>query len=413
LTDTHDALGEVFRREHGLVVASLAKTFGDVDLAEEALAEAVTVALETWTPATVPRKPAAWLHTVARRRAIDRLRRRRVLHEKLALLAEPSATGDDITEDQVIPDERLRLIFACCHPALSTEARVALTLRSLGGLTTAEVARAFLTSEPTMFQRITRARSKIRLAGIPIEMPAPEDLPGRLRAVLAVIYLVFNEGYSPMGGNRLTRVDLCHEAILLAEMMTELMPDEPEARSLAALLWLTDARRPGRLDAKANLVLLEDQDRSSWDRMAIDRGLSQLARASASPVGPYRLQAEIGAVHAASASAADTDWDRIIGLYRQLVELTPSPVVALNLGAAVAMRDGPEAGLAVVDGLAEPLATYQPFHAARAELLLRAGRHAEAVESFDRALASRVNEVERRHLEARRQAAAEPGGPSA
>ncbi len=405
MTERHATLEEVFRREHGLVVASLARTFGDIDLAEEALGEAVTVALETWTELP-PRNPAAWLLAVARRKAIDRLRRERVLRAKLALLTDDPVVDAEVTEDEAISDERLRLIFACCHPALSPEARVALTLRSLGGLTTSEIARAFLMSEATMYQRITRARAKMRLAGIPIRMPAVEDLPARLETVLAVIYLVFNEGYSAAAGEDLVRRGLYREAMRLAETMTLLMPDAAEAASLAALFWLIEGRRPARLDDRGELVLLEDQDRSRWDRTAIERGRAHLDRArTIGGEGPYRLQAEIAAVHAASNSGTDTDWDRIVHLYRHLLELKPSPVVALNLAVAVGMRDGAERALAALEPLAEPLAAYGPFHAARAELLLRAERFSEADGACDRALAGRVNDVERRHLEKRRRLA--------
>lgn len=395
-------LDEVFRREHGLVLASLVRTFGDFDLAEESLADAVSVAVESWSTAGTPENPAAWLVTVARRKGIDRLRRQKALAERLEILGAAAAAEEEFDEDSEIPDERLHLIFACCHPSLSPEARVALTLKSLGGLTTAEIARAFLTTEATMYQRITRARHKIRAAGIPIDMPSEKDLAGRLDSVLAVIYLIFNEGYSPLVGEQLVRADLCAEAIRLAEMMTVLMPAEPETHGLAALCLLTDARRTARVDSFGRLILLEDQDRSLWERSMIDRGLAHLdAARSLGDGGSYTLQAEIAAVHARAAAWEDTDWGQIVGLYRRLFEVKPSPVVVLNLAAAVAMRYGPEAGLDVMEQLEKPLEGYQPFHASRAELLLRAGRSQEAAAGFRRALEFPINDTERRHLESR------------
>ena len=398
--DPGAALEEVFRREHGLVLASLVRTFGEFDLAEESLSEAVSVAVEKWPTAGVPDNPAAWLLTVARRKGIDRLRRQKRLAEKLETLGSTAVIEDEFVDDGGIPDERLRLIFACCHPALSPEARVALTLKSLGGLTTAEIARAFLTTEATMYQRITRARNKIRVAGIPIDMPYSADLPTRLDSVLAVIYLIFNEGYSPLAGEELVRVDLCVEAIRLAEMMVELMPEESEPRGLAALCLLTHARRTARVDPGGELVLLEDQDRSLWDHSMIDRGLAHLDSAPEHG-GAYVLQAEIAAAHAGAARWDDTDWDHIVGLYQRLFEVKRSPVVALNLAAAVAMRDGPEAGLALMGSLEAPLDGYQPFHASRAELLYRADRFEEAGEGFRRALQFPINDLDRRHLERR------------
>ena len=394
------ALEDVFRREHGLVLASLVKTFGDFDLAEDALADAVAAALETWPDTDIPDNPAAWLLTVGRRKGIDRVRRAKVLSEKLEILGRDAAPPLD--DDGGVPDERLRLIFACCHPALSPEARVALTLKSLGGLTTAEVARAFLTSEATMFQRITRAKRKIRLAGIPVEMPSVSDLPDRLDTVLTVIYLIFNEGYSPITGEGLVRIDLCGEAMRLAEMMTDLMPEESEVWGLAALFWLTDARRNARVDGDGNLVLLEDQDRLLWDADAIERGLRHLEQGTRlGHTGPFLIQASIAGIHARASGVPDTAWDRIIALYLTLFELKPSPVVALNLAAATAMMRGPEAGLDLMEDLGEVLDNYQPFHASRAELLFRAGRGTEAAAAFERALDFPLNDVERRHLEGR------------
>lgn len=402
MTTPDSVLESVFRREHGLVLASLVRSFGDFDLAEDALSDAVATALGTWADNGVPDNPAAWLLTAARRKGIDRLRRRKALAARLADLEASPNFEDEYRGDGEIPDERLQLLFACCHPALSPEARVALTLKSLGGLTIAEIARAFLTTEPTMYQRVTRARKKMRLAGIPVQLPSEADLPERLQSVLAVIYLIFNEGYSPMTGEDLVRVDLGEEALRLCEMLAMLMPSEPEVRGLAALCLLTDARRPARLGREGSLVLLEDQDRRIWDAAKIDRGLAHLGTGLAlGGEGPYLLQAEIAAVHARAAVWEETDWDRIVLLYRRLLEREDSPVVALNLAAAVAMRDGPEAGLALMAQLAEPLDGYQPFHASRAELLLRAGRTEQAAEGFRRALGFSLNDLERRHLESR------------
>jgi RNA polymerase sigma-70 factor, ECF subfamily len=303
----------------------------------------------------------------------------------------------------VVPDERLRLMFTCCHPALTLEAQVALTLRTLGGLTTSEIARAFLTTEPTMYQRITRAKRKITLAGIPYEVPGRDQLGERLEAVLAVIYLIFNEGYSGSAGVVLVRVDLCREAIRLAEIVAGLMPAEPEPAGLAALLCLIESRRPSRLDSEGELVLLENQDRSRWDPARLDQGQVwlELALAAPGPIGQYALQAQIAATHGAAGTAASTDWARIVALYEELARARPTPVVALNHAAAVAMWKGPQVGLRLLEPLAEGLAGYQPFHAARAELAARAGQREAALQSFERAIELSANEVERRHLERR------------
>jgi RNA polymerase sigma-70 factor (ECF subfamily) len=396
------ALEDIFRREHGLVLSSLIKTFGDFDVAEEALAEAVASAVENWPRRGTPVNPAAWLLTVARRKGIDRLRRRRRLEERMARLAAEEAAWPMELLDSSVPDERLRLIFTCCHPALSPEGQVALTLRTLGGLTTAEIARAFLTSEATMFQRITRAKNKIRLAGIPYQVPSAEQLPLRMESVLAVVYLIFNEGYSSMSGSELVRLDLCREGLHLAEMLVGLLPEEPDVLGLAALCWLTEARRPGRIGSTGELVLLADHDRSVWDRAAIDRGLRLLQHVhEGGSASPYVLQARIAALHTTAPSHAATDWVAIVELYAWLYQVKTSPVVALNRAAAVAMAEGESAGLALMDPLAGALAGYQPFHAARAELLARSGRLREAAESFGRALTFPINDVERRHLEKR------------
>lgn len=394
------ALEDIFRREHGLVLASLIRSFGDFDLAEEALGEAVATALETWSKIGAPLNPAAWLTTVARRKGIDQLRRQRRLQDRMPLLLDEEEFMPADHAESSVPDERLRLIFTCCHPALSPEGQVALTLRTLCGLSTAEIARAFLTSEPTMFQRITRAKNKIRHAGIPYRVPSPEQLPERTESVLAVVYLIFNEGYSAMSGSELVRVDLSAEGIRLAETLVELLPGEDDALGLAALCWLTDARRPGRIDTNGDLVLLADQDRTLWNRTAIDRGLSFLSRV-ADNSSSYVIQAKIAALHSTASSHQATDWQAIVDQYERLLALRPSPVVALNHAAAVGMAKGESAGLALMGPLADSLAGYQPFHAARAELHARAGRHFEAAEGFRRALAFPLNEVERRHLEKR------------
>ncbi len=385
-----------------MVLSALIKGFGDFDLAEEALADAFASALETWPKNGTPLNPAAWLMTVARNKGIDRLRRRKRWQERIPLLAEEEASMPVDPEESSVPDERLRLIFTCCHPALSPEGRVALTLRTLGGLSTAEIAKAFLTAEPTMFQRITRAKNKIRLAGIPYQVPSSEQLPERTESVLAVVYLIFNEGYSTMHGQELTRVDLCQEGIHLAETLAELLPDEPDVLGLAALCWLTEGRRPSRIDEKGELVLLADQDRTRWNRQAIDRGLSFLRRAQRQHSNTtYVIQARIAALQSTAASHEVTDWPSIVTLYDRLLEVRPSPVVALNQAAAVAMAEGESAGLVRMEPLAEVLADYQPFHAARAELLARAGRRREAADGFRRALAFPINDVERRHLQRR------------
>lgn len=381
------------------MLASLVGTFRDLDLAEDSLADAIAVAAETWPQGGVPDNPAAWLITVARRKAIDRIRRARSLEERLPLLVPAQMEELESVGTDLIEDERLRLIFACCHPALSLESRVPLTLKSLCGLSTAEIARAFLTSESAMFQRITRAKSKIRLAGISLEMPSQDDIPDRVDGVIAVIYLIFNEGYQPLRGEALSRPDLCREAIQLAEMMCRLVPDASEVMGLAALCWLTDARREARVDPDGRMVLLEDQDRGRWDPRAIARGVEHLDRARhLGGMGPYLLQAEIAATHARAQTWSDTDWGLIISLYERLLKIKPSPVVALNLAAAVAMAEGSQVGLDLMAELEVALEGYQPFHVARAELALRAGLYQVAAGWFEQALGLPGNDVEREHL---------------
>jgi RNA polymerase sigma-70 factor (ECF subfamily) len=405
MTEARALVEAIFRQEHGRVLAALIGQFGDFGLAEDALQDALVVALERWEGDGVPRNPGAWLTAIAKRRAIDRLRRDSTFARKQAILQAlaEAEQGDDDMDD--IPDERLKLMFTCCHPSLPLEAQVALTLRTLGGLSTAEIARAFLVPVPTLAQRLARARNKIHDAGIPYRVPPAHLLPQRLDALLAVIYLIFNEGYCATSGEALIRRELCGEAIRLGRVLVDLLHDGPvsaEARGLLALMLLHDSRRDARVNAAGELVLLEDQERSAWDRAQIHEGIAILEGALAlRNSGPYQVQAAISAVHAEAAYAEETDWQQIVELYRILRTMTPSPVVDVNGAVAVAMAEGPQAGLRLLYQLGEVLDGYYPYHAALADLLRRTNQREAAADAYERALALCQNRPERAYLQRR------------
>jgi RNA polymerase sigma-70 factor (ECF subfamily) len=400
---TSDDIARVFREEHGRAVSVLIGALGDIDLAEDAVQDAFAVAVERWPRDGLPPSPAGWIITTARNRAVDTLRReatRTRRHTDSVLLHTPDENLHARWQEGPVHDDRLRLIFTCCHPALERPAQVALTLRLLGGLTTEEIAHAFLVPEPTMAQRIVRAKKKIRQTGIPYRVPRDADLPDRLAGVLAVVYLIFNEGYRASSGDALVRTDLCAEAIRLGRLLVDLLPDEPEALGLLALMLLTESRTAARMSPTGELVLLADEDRATWDTGLIAEGHDLVRRClRRNAPGPYQIQAAINAVHTDARNHASTDWAQVVALYDQLMALSPSPVAALNRAVAVAELEGPAPALELVDEL--DLGAFGPFHVVRAELLRRLGRREEASDAYAAAIALSDNAVERAHLRRR------------
>jgi RNA polymerase sigma-70 factor, ECF subfamily len=421
MPDASATLGEVFRAEYGRIIATLIRISGSFDLAEETLQEAFAAAVVHWKTDGPPRNPGAWLTTVAHRKLLDAVRREKTRAEKEPELQYEAARLQDYDDPTLIadtveyPDDRLCLIFTCCHPSLSREAQVALTLRTLGGLTTIEIARAFLVPEPTMAQRLVRAKSKIRLARIPYEVPSLELLNERLAAAQAVIYLIFNEGYTATGGDTLVRTDLCAEAIRLARVLCELMPNEAENFGLLALMLLQDSRRAARIDDRGELVVLEEQDRLRWERKKIDEGIRLVERVlPLGRVGNYQIQAAIAAVHAEARTAKETDWPQIVALYQELMRINSSPIVALNHAVAIAMTGEVTTGLALMDeaNATKKLEHYYLYHASRADLLRRLRRKEEASTAYRRALALATNQVEQQYLRRRLGEVEETNGDS-